>query len=146
MDMGKISIGVGQLDSREVESLVQNDRNGALCTFVGQVRNSSRGKQVSFLEYGAFISLAEKELFRIAKDAESRWQVDVAIRHRIGRLEVGEISVVVCVGSPHRAEAFEACRWCIDTLKETVPIWKRETGPDGEYWIEGEDALKVGAS
>ena len=63
--------------------------------------------------------------------------------HRIGRLELGEASVFIAVGSPHRSEAFEACRWCIDTLKETVPIWKREVCPDGAYWIEGQDALKV---
>ena len=76
-----------------------------------------------------------------AADDISRFQV--AIQHRIGRLELGEASVVIAVGSPHRAEAFEACRWCIDTLKETVPIWKREVCPDGAFWIEGEDALSV---
>ncbi len=141
--MATASIGVAALDPSEAEAAVQSDRNGALCTFVGQVRNNSRGKQVSYLEYGAFVPLAQKELHRIANEAEKRWRVDVAIRHRIGRLEIGETSVIVCVGSPHRAEAFEACRWCIDTLKQTVPIWKRETGPDGSFWIEGDDALKA---
>jgi molybdopterin synthase catalytic subunit len=82
-------------------------------------------------------------LRRIAEEAETRWGCEVVIQHRIGRIELGEASVVVAVGSPHRAQAFEACRYCIDTLKETVPIWKREVCPDGAYWIEGEDALKA---
>jgi molybdopterin synthase catalytic subunit len=144
--MATVSIDAALLDPREIEATVQNEKNGAVCTFVGQVRNHSRGKQVAFLEYGAFVPLAKKELARIAGEAEKRWHVDVVIHHRIGRLEIGEASVVVCVGSPHRAEAFDACRWCIDTLKQTVPIWKRESGPDGSFWIEGDDALKVEAS
>ena len=145
-NMAKVSIGRKKLDARETEASVDSDVNGAICTFIGQVRNHSRGKQVAFLEYDAFIPMAEKELLRIAEEAEARWSVKVAIDHRIGRLEVGDISVVVSVGSPHRAEAFDACEWCIDTLKQTVPIWKRETGPDGSFWIEGEDALKVEGS
>jgi molybdopterin synthase catalytic subunit len=87
--------------------------------------------------------MAAKMLRRIAEEAEAKWGCEVAIAHRIGRIELGEASVVVAVGSPHRAQAFEACRHCIDTLKETVPIWKREVCPDGTYWIEGEEALKA---
>jgi len=132
------------IDSQQTELLVSSDVNGAICTFVGKVRNHSRGKSVEFLEYKAFVPLAEKELMRIAGEAETRWGVNVAIIHRFGRLSIGEASVVISVGSPHRAEAFAACQWCIDTLKETVPIWKRETGPDGSFWIEGDESLKTG--
>jgi molybdopterin synthase catalytic subunit len=144
--MAIVSIATEAIDPKEAESAVQNEKNGAVCIFVGQVRSLSRGKQVSFLEYGAFVPMAVRELSRIAEEAESRWHADIVIHHRIGRLEIGDASVIVCVGSPHRAEAFEACRWCIDSLKSSVPIWKRETGPDGSFWIEGEDALKVEAS
>ena len=105
------------------------------------MRRSSRGREVAYLEYNAYIPMAEKQLLRIADEAETRWHCQVIIHHRLGRIELGEASVVVAVGSPHRAEAFEACRWCIDTLKERVPIWKREVCPDGSYWIEGENAL-----
>jgi molybdopterin synthase catalytic subunit len=87
--------------------------------------------------------MAQKQLFRIAEEAEQRWGVEVAIQHRIGRMELCEASVVVVVGSPHRAPSFEACRYCIDTLKERVPIWKKEVCPDGSFWIEGEEAIEV---
>ena len=87
--------------------------------------------------------MAEKMMRRIAEEAESKWGCTIAVQHRIGRIELGEPSIVIAVGSPHRAEAFAACRWCIDTIKEDVPIWKREVCPDGTYWIEGEDALKA---
>jgi len=93
------------------------------------------------LEYNAYVPMAVKEMTRIGLEAETKWGCVVAIQHRIGRLDLGEASVVICVGSPHRAEAFDACRWCIDTLKENVPIWKREVCPDGSFWIEGEDAI-----
>ena len=129
------------IDVSALEASVAAVSNGAVCTFVGQVRDNSRGRQVSFLEYNAYVPMAVKEMTRIAAEAELRWGVEVAIRHRIGRIELGEASVAIAVGSPHRAESFEACRWCIDTLKENVPIWKREVCPDGAFWIEGEDAL-----
>lgn len=129
------------IDVRALEARVSGVTNGAVCTFVGQVRDHSRGREVTFLEYDAYVPMAVKEMTRLAGEAEARWGCNVAIQHRIGRIELGEASVVISVGSPHRAEAFEACRWCIDTLKETVPIWKREVCPDGAYWIEGEDAL-----
>jgi len=123
---------------------VSGHGNGGLLTFVGQARRDSRGREVAYLEYDAYVPMAEKMLGRIARDASDRWSVDVAIEHRLGRIELGEASVAVCVGSPHRAEAFEACRYCIDTLKETVPIWKKEVCPDGAFWIEGEDVVPVG--
>jgi len=131
------------IDVSGLEALVACDVNGAVCCFVGQVRRNSRGRDVAYLEYDAYVPMALKMMTRIASDAEAKWGCVVAIRHRLGRIELGEASVVVTVGSPHRAEAFEACRYCIDTLKETVPIWKREVCPDGAYWIEGDEALKV---
>lgn len=116
---------------------------GALCVFIGQTRNHARGRQVAYLEYDAYVPMAEKMLLRVAEEAETRWTCQVIIHHRIGRVEIGEASVAVVVGSPHRAEAFDACRYCIDTLKQEVPIWKRETCPDGTFWIEGEDAVSA---
>ena len=136
-------IGSEPIDVAALESLVARDANGAVCSFIGQVRRQSRGREVAYLEYNAYVPMAEKMLARIAADAEARWACEVAIQHRIGRIELGEASVAVAVGSPHRAEAFAACRYCIDTLKETVPIWKREVCADGAFWIEGDDALKA---
>ena len=126
-----------------LEAQVADTANGAICSFVGQVRKLSRGREVSYLEYNAYVPMAEKMLLRIAHDAEKQWKCQVVIEHRIGRIELGEASVAIAVGSPHRGEAFEACRWCIDTLKESVPIWKKEVCPDGTFWIEGENALKA---
>lgn len=130
------AIDVGALARR-----VAGPRNGAVLTFVGQVRDNSRGRVVSYLEYDAYTPMAEKQMRRIAADAMERWSVEVAMEHRIGRIEIGEPSVVICVGSAHRDVGFDACRYCIDTLKENVPIWKKEVCPDGSFWIEGEDAV-----
>lgn len=131
------------IDIRALENRVRGVENGAVVTFIGQVRNQSRGKEVAYLEYDAYAPMAEKLLRNIAAEAETQWGVQVLIEHRLGRLELGEPSVVVCVGSRHRDVAFEACRYCIDTLKETVPIWKKEVCPDGAFWIEGEDAVQA---
>ncbi len=129
------------IDAAAVEAQVSDAANGGICTFIGQVRRQARGREVAYIDYNAFVPLATKQLQRIADEAETRWPCEVVIQHRLGRVELGEASVIVAVGSPHRAQAFEACRWCIDTLKEDVPIWKREVSPDGAFWIEGEDAL-----
>lgn len=131
------------IDVAALEAEVAAVTNGAVCSFVGQVRENSRGRQVSYLEYRAYVPMAIKQMNQIAREAEEKWGCLVAIRHRIGRIELGQASVAIAVGSPHRAEAFEACRWCIDTLKETVPIWKREVCPDGTFWIEGDEALNA---
>lgn len=141
--MAECRIVTDKIDVAALEAQVADVANGAVCTFIGQVRRQSRGREVHYLEYNAYVPMAEKMLLRIAQEAEAKWNCQVAIQHRIGRIELGEASVVVAVGSPHRGEAFDACRWCIDTLKETVPIWKKEVCPDGTYWIEGEDALKA---
>ena len=111
-------------------------RDGAACTFVGVVRDHNAGSAVTHLEYEAFEEMALALMEEIAAEAARRWPVtSVSIVHRLGRLEIGEASVAVAVFSPHRAEAFEACRYAIDTLKQTVPVWKKEHFEDGEVWV-----------
>ena len=131
------------IDVTGLEARVTHDRHGAVCTFVGRVRNHSHGEPVVRLEYRAYEEMACREMLKVAAEAADRWGCDVAIEHRIGVIEVGEASIAIAIGSPHRAEAFEACRFCIDTIKETVPIWKREERPDGTFWIEGDAAVRV---
>jgi molybdopterin synthase catalytic subunit len=131
----------GPIDVEGLARRVSGIENGAVLTFLGQVRVSSRGREVAYLEYNAYVPMAEKMMSRIASEAVERWGVEIAVEHRIGRIELGEPSIAICVGSPHRGPAFDACRFCIDTLKENVPIWKKEVCPDGAFWIEGEDAV-----
>ncbi len=131
------------IDIRFLEAKVSEVTNGAVLTFIGQVRVNSRGREVSYLEYDAYVPLAEKQIGRITKSAAERWQVDVAVEHRFGRIELGEASIVICVGAPHRDVVYEASRYLIDTIKEEVPIWKREVCPDGDFWIEGEEAIRA---
>ena len=112
--------------------------DGAVCLFVGVVRNENGGRAVHHLEYEAYEDMALPLMEQIAAEARRRWPVTtVWIVHRLGRLEIGEPSVAVAVASPHRAEAFAACRYAIDTLKATVPIWKKEFYEDGAVWLEG---------
>jgi molybdopterin synthase catalytic subunit len=123
---------------------------GAVVTFCGTVRDHSEGRSgVVSLEYEAYTEQVEPSLAKIADVARATWS-DVgrlALLHRVGRLEVGEISVVVAVSTPHRAEAFEAARFCIDTIKESVPIWKRETWADGSGWaVCSHDFVELGRS
>ena len=129
------------LDDAAVNALVQSVSHpevGGIVTFLGVVRDHARGKRVRYLEYDAYPEMAEQQMATIAAEVERRWQTDrVALVHRIGRLEIGECSVVVVVACPHRAEAFDACRYAIDTLKANVPIWKKEVAEDGEEWVEG---------
>jgi molybdopterin synthase catalytic subunit len=111
---------------------------GGIVVFEGVVRNSARGKQVRYLEYDMYEEMAEQQIRAIIAEAHQRWGVErVAVAHRFGRLEIGQASVIIVVATPHRAEAFEACRYIIDTLKSTVPIWKKEVATDGEEWVEG---------
>jgi molybdopterin synthase catalytic subunit len=112
--------------------------DGAVCLFVGVVRNENEGRRVRYLEYEAYEDMALPLMEQIAGEALRRWPVtEVRIVHRLGRLEIGQPSVAVAVASPHRPEAFEACRYAIDTLKATVPIWKKEFYEDGAEWLEG---------
>jgi len=126
------------LDLRPMLAFVERPEMGGVVTFSGNVREQNRGRRVSYLEYEAYVPMAERELTAIAAEAVRRWECRIAISHRLGRLEIGEPSVMIAVACAHRAAAFEACRYAIDTLKESVPIWKREVWEDGEVWIEGE--------
>jgi molybdopterin synthase catalytic subunit len=115
---------------------VASDDAGAIATFVGTTRARSRGRDVVRLEYEAYEGMAETEMERIARELCDRHEVlDMAIHHRVGPVEIGETSVVIAVAAPHRAAAFEACREAIDTLKRTVPLWKKELYVGGEEWI-----------
>jgi molybdopterin synthase catalytic subunit len=109
---------------------------GGIDVFIGAVRNSTKGKAVQRLEFEAYETMAVKELHKIADTVLAQWPVEkVLIHHRTGVLQVGEVPVVIAVAAAHRAAAFEACRYAIDTLKETVPIWKKEVFEDGEVWV-----------
>jgi molybdopterin synthase catalytic subunit len=107
-----------------------------MVTFVGTVRNNAEGKQVLYLEYEAYPEMAIKKLNDIRAEILRRWKInDIGIVHRTGRLEIGETAVVIAVGSPHRLEAFQACQYAIDRIKEIVPIWKKEFYQDSSSWI-----------
>jgi molybdopterin synthase catalytic subunit len=134
---GDCGLSASPLDPGALVARVSGPGVGGIVTFVGAVRDEARGRRIRHLEYEAYPGMAERELEKIAAEAARRWPgVRVAIAHRVGHLEVGELAVVVAAGAPHRAEAFAACRFAIDTLKETVPIWKKEFASDGEYWVD----------
>ena len=125
-----------------VEPLVarlQQPEDGAVVVFEGIVRNNTRGRSTLYLEYEGYEPMALKKMKEIEEDARGRWPVNrIGIVHRLGRLEIGEASVVIVVTSAHRKAAFEACHYAIDTLKKAVPIWKKEFFADGEVWVEGD--------
>ena len=126
------------LDRNALIASVSDPGTGGSVVFEGVVRDNARGKQVRYLEYDVYPEMAVQKICEILAEAERRWHVGrVAVAHRIGRLEIGEASVIIVVATPHRAEAFEACRYIIDTLKTTVPIWKKEVATNGEEWVEG---------
>ena len=129
------------LQPQQAVDAVMTDSDGAYVQFVGVVRNHSKGRSVTGLEYQVYAPMAVAQLEKLVADVKARWGLACAILHRYGFIPVGETAVVVCVASSHRAEAFEACRWAIDTLKNDVPIWKKEFCPDGTFWIEGEEAI-----
>jgi len=118
-----------------IDAVVSPDCGG-VDIFIGTVRNATAGKKVLRLEYEAYESMALKEMHKIADEASRKWPVEnMVIHHRTGVLQIGDAAVVIAVSSPHRAAAFEACRFTIDTLKQTVPIWKKEIFEDGETWV-----------
>lgn len=134
----KVSLDVSEIDPRQVEAKVARDAAGAICCFQGVVRDHNLGRRVQYLDYEAYPEMALPAMARIVEVLEERWpEARAAIAHRTGRMEIGEASVVIAVSSPHRAEAFEACRWAIDTLKTSVPIWKKEVFEGGSAWVEG---------
>jgi molybdopterin synthase catalytic subunit len=132
------------IDIAAVTQSVVDARHGAVCTFVGVVRGYSRGKTISYLEYEAYAPMAIKEMKAVAAKIKERWGLDrVAIVHRVGRLAIGEASIVIAVASPHRHEAFAACEFAIDEVKRTVPIWKKEVWTDGQVWIGLEPQAQI---
>jgi molybdopterin synthase catalytic subunit len=121
----------------EVEARVAGRDAGGVVHFIGAVRNRARGRDIEYLEYEAYPEMAEREMRRISDECAQRWPgTRVAIAHRTGHLEIGDSAVIIVAAAPHRAEAFEACRYAIDTLKQTVPIWKKEVATDGQYWVD----------
>ncbi len=131
-----IKILTTALQPQSCIELVSSSGAGGLTVFVGTVRNQTQGKKVLKLEFEAYAPMAIAEMKKIAEEAVHRWGVKrMAIHHRTGTLEIGEIAVVIAVSTPHRKASFEACEFAIDTLKETVPIWKKEFFEDGEVWV-----------
>lgn len=134
---GTCTLSSARLDEAAVAARVAGPDTGGVVTFVGQVRDHARGHSIQHLEYEAYPEMAEREMQKIADEASTRWPgTRVAMAHRTGRLEIGDLAVVIVAAAPHRGEAFEACRFAIDTLKQTVPIWKREVATDGAYWVD----------
>ena len=128
------------LDPEAVTRKVVKDTNGAVVTFLGTTRDNFEGKRVITLEYEAFEEMAVKKLEEIRQGLMAEFQIeDIAIAHRIGRVDIGQISLIVAVASPHRKEAFLACHEAVDRLKATVPIWKKEIYEDGSRWVACED-------
>jgi molybdopterin synthase catalytic subunit len=124
------------LSLQEVVDAVTRVSQGGLVTFTGVVRDHSKGKRVTRLEYEAYAPMAEKKLAEIGAEAQGKWPgTEVAVVHRVGVLQPGELAVVIAVSAPHRKEAFRACEHVIDRLKEDVPIWKKEFAEDGEVWV-----------
>lgn len=119
-----------------VISAVTEKTCGAVASFIGVVREFSRGRKVSYLEYEAYPEMAIAKMRQIEGEIRTKWEIArIAIHHRVGRLEIGEASVVIAVSAPHRRQALEACAYAIERLKQTVPVWKKEVSRDGSYWV-----------
>lgn len=127
------------LEAQKLADLVRSDADGAVTLFYGVVRNNSEGRDVERLEYEAHESMAARQLEEVANETKRRFPevTEVGAWHRIGVLELGEASLLVAVSSPHRAASFEACHWCVDRIKEVVPVWKKEHWAGGSAWVEG---------
>ena len=137
-----VRVQAAPLELAEAIRAVEHPSAGGLVTFSGVVRDYHEGKRVTAIAYEAYGRMAETKLGEIAAEAMRRWpECRVAILHRTGALEIGEASVVIAVSAPHRAEAFDACEYAIDALKQLVPIWKKEAYEDGEVWLEYEHRL-----
>lgn len=131
-----IKLTESPLDIMACANFVSSDDAGGIDVFIGTVRNATKGKPVLRLEFEAYEPMALAEMLKIAEQAKEKFGAKkIALHHRIGTLQIREAAVVIAVSAPHRAAAFDACRYCIDTLKETVPIWKKEIFEDGEVWV-----------
>jgi molybdopterin synthase catalytic subunit len=127
------------IDTESIVHRIRRGEDGAVVVFDGIVRNHSRGRRTLYLEYEAYEKMALDALEALATEAKTRFEVrDCTVVHRLGRLEIGDSSVLIVVASAHRAAAFDACRWIIDTLKRTVPVWKKEHFADGAVWADGD--------
>ena len=134
-----ITVTSSPLNPEEITNAVRNDGNGAIITFLGTTRELSEGKDVLYLEYEAYQPMAEAMLEQIVLEIQDKWSInDVEIAHRTGKLAIGEISLVVAIGSEHRREGFEAAQYAVDRIKTIVPIWKKEVFKDGSIWIGSE--------
>jgi molybdopterin synthase catalytic subunit len=135
----RIELVRAKIPTAELLEAAKTGEDGAVVTFDGIVRNNTRGRKTLYLVYEAYEEMALKQMHGIVAEAVKRFAVrDMTLVHRLGRLEIGETSVLIVVASAHRGAAFEACRWVIDTLKKTVPIWKKEFFVDGAVWVDGE--------
>lgn len=131
-----IHISSAPLDTQSCIDWVKSPESGGIDVFIGTVRDTTKGKQVFRLDFEAYEPMALSEMKKIAETAVARWPVNkILIHHRTGPLPIGEIAVIIAVSAAHRDAAFEACRYAIDTLKQTVPIWKKEVFEDGEVWV-----------
>lgn len=135
----QVEIVRGIIDTAVILDQIKAGADGAICLFDGIVRNNTRGRQTLFLDYEAYEEMALAQMHSLASEALTKFAVrDVALVHRLGRLEIGETSVLIAVASAHRGATFDACHWLIDTLKKQVPIWKKEHFVDGAVWADGE--------
>ncbi len=133
---GAFLISAEPLDPRAVVAEVADERAGGIATFLGTTRVQSRGRRVHYLEYEAYAEMAQDVMAQLADDLKRRYDLcEVAIHHRVGRVDIGDVSVAIAVSAPHRQDALAACSDAIDTLKETVPLWKKEVYEGGEEWI-----------
>lgn len=124
------------IDLQELVECVTDPSAGAIATFIGTTRNNNEGRKVIALDYEAYPEMAEKELARIGAEAKEKWRIErMAITHRIGPVQITEPSVIIAVSAAHRDDAFQACRFAIEEIKKTVPIWKKEVFEGGEVWI-----------
>jgi molybdopterin synthase catalytic subunit len=145
LDESSGSVGVSvaltreRIDAAHIVAEAKSGEDGAVVVFDGMVRNYTRGRRTLHLDYEAYEEMALRQMRELARKARERFSVrQVTMVHRLGRLEIGQTSVLIVVASAHRSAAFEACRWLIDSLKQTVPIWKKETFADGAVWAPGE--------
>jgi len=141
MPVPQVAVTSKPLDANALAALVDAKGDGAVVTFAGLVRDHNQGRQVQFLEYEAYEPLAIRALQRIVDEARDLWPgARIAVHHRLGRLEIGEASIVIAAASAHRADAFAACRYTIERVKQIVPIWKHEHFAGGDVWLEGATA------
>jgi molybdopterin synthase catalytic subunit len=142
-----IKITEKPIDVQKVIDSATSLGSGALNVFIGTVRNNAHNKSVRWLEYEAYESMAVAEIKKIIEEASGKWNLlGWAVSHRVGTLKPGEVAVVVAVSTPHRKESFEACQFIIDTVKEKVPIWKKEVFEDGEEWVSAQPKISLSAN